>query len=116
MTNDTAKAKGPAQEQKKKEQWQYHKWQHHGQSDAGKKKDPETIPVLKYEPSNNFTMFKEAPANAALKEYGANGKLIKQGDDYLELMELDLKTYDLKSNEYEIIKARYIEDLKDYQK
>eukprot|EP00590_Aulacoseira_subarctica_P008382 CAMPEP_0172414702 /NCGR_PEP_ID=MMETSP1064-20121228/1342_1 /TAXON_ID=202472 /ORGANISM="Aulacoseira subarctica , Strain CCAP 1002/5" /LENGTH=35 /DNA_ID= /DNA_START= /DNA_END= /DNA_ORIENTATION= len=35
MTNDTAKAKGPAQEQKKKGQGQYHKWQRRGQSDAG---------------------------------------------------------------------------------
>jgi len=28
--------------------------------------------------------FKEALANAALKEYGTLGKLIKQGDDYEE--------------------------------
>jgi len=116
MTNDTAKAKGPAQEQNKKGQGQYHKWQRRGQSDAGKKKDPEAIPVLKYGPSNNYTVFKEALANVALKEYGALGKLIKQGEEYREPKEPDVDEYDLDDDQYGINKARYIEDLKDYRK
>ena len=114
MTNETAKAKGPAQEQKKK--GQYQKWQRCGQGEAGKKKDPEAIPVLKYGPSNNFMSFKEALANVALKEYGALGKLIKQGDEYSKPKEPDLRTYDLENDEYGINKARYIEYLKDYRK
>jgi len=116
MTNDTAKAKGPAQEQNKKGQGQYHKWQRRGQSDAGKKKDPEAIPVLKYGPSNNYTVFKEALANVALKEYGALGKLIKQGDEYTEPTEPDVDDYELDNDDFGINKARYIEDLKDYRK
>ena len=72
MSKDThtAEAKGPAQEQQAKKGHYQHRWQHRGQND-GKKKDPEAIPVLKYGPSNNFTLFKKALANAALKEYGS---------------------------------------------
>ena len=73
MTSDTTKTKGLAQEQKEKEQGQYQKWQCGGRSDTGEKTDPEAIPVMKYRPSNNFAMFKEALANTALKEYGALG-------------------------------------------
>eukprot|EP00590_Aulacoseira_subarctica_P002948 CAMPEP_0172417988 /NCGR_PEP_ID=MMETSP1064-20121228/4486_1 /TAXON_ID=202472 /ORGANISM="Aulacoseira subarctica , Strain CCAP 1002/5" /LENGTH=202 /DNA_ID=CAMNT_0013156619 /DNA_START=129 /DNA_END=734 /DNA_ORIENTATION=+ len=110
---DAAKAKGPAQEQKKK--GNYQKWHRRGQTE-GKKKDPEAIPALKYGPSNNFMFFKEALSNAALKEYGALGKMIKQGEEYSEPQEPDIDDYDLDDDPYGINKAKYIEDLKDYRK
>mmetsp|Transcript_28371 Transcript_28371/g.40666 ORF Transcript_28371/g.40666 Transcript_28371/m.40666 type:complete len:188 (+) Transcript_28371:1676-2239(+) len=113
--NTTAKAKGPAQEQQTKKGQYQQKWQRRGQTE-GKKKDPEAIPVLKYGPSNNYTVFKEALANVALKEYGALGKLIKQGDEYTEPTEPNVDDYELDNDDYGINKARYIEDLKDYRK
>ena len=61
-------------------------------------------------------MFKEALANAALKEYGALGKLIKQGDEYKEPKAPDVNDYDLEDDENGLQKALYLEDLKDYRK
>jgi hypothetical protein len=113
--NSPAKAKGPAQDQQQPKKGQYQKWHRPGQSE-GKKKDPEAIPVLKYGPSNNYTTFKEALANVALKEYGARGKLIKQGEEYREPKEPDVDEYDLDDDQYGINNAKYIEDLKDYRK
>jgi hypothetical protein len=110
---EAAKAKGQAQEQKKK--GTYQKWHRQGQTE-GKKKDPEAIPVLKYGPSNNYTIFKEALSNAALKEYGTLGKLIKQGEEFEFPQEPNVDEYDLEDDPYGINKATYIEDLKEYRK
>jgi len=63
---EAVKSKEQTQDRKKK--GTYQKWHHRGQI-KGKKKDPEAIPILKYGPSNNFTLFKEVLSNAALKEY-----------------------------------------------
>jgi len=71
---------------------------------------------LKYGPSNNFTLFKEALANAALKESGSLGKLIKQGDEYKEPNEPQVTDYVLTNDPFGINKATNIEDLKDYWK
>ena len=108
-------AKGPAQEHNQPKKGHYQKWHCWGQSE-GKKKDPEAIPILKYGPSNNYTLFKEALANTALKEYGALGKLIKERDEYKEPEEPKVENYNLDDDEYGINKAKFIEDLKDYRK
>ena len=82
-----------------------------------KKKDPEEIPVLKYGPGNNFSKFKEAISNVALKEYGALGKLIKQGSYVkIEPKEPDEKTYKLASDPYGVNKERYLEHCIEYRK
>jgi hypothetical protein len=47
--------------------------------DNDRKKEPESIPILRYGPSNNFMKFKEAISKKALLDYGNLGKLIKQG-------------------------------------
>ena len=61
-------------------------------------------------------MFKEALANAALKEYGALDKLIKQGEKYKEPKAPDVEDYDLEDDDNGLQKALYQEDLKDYRK
>ena len=71
---EPSKPKNSDSERKKKG---FHKWHRHGQSET-KKRDPDAIPLLKYGPANNFTVFKEALANAALKEYRVLGKLINK--------------------------------------
>ena len=60
--------------------------------------------------------FKEALANAALKEYGALSKLITQGEDYTKPEELDVDAYNLTNDLQGINKAKYIEYLKEYRK
>ena len=65
---------------------------------------------------NNFMLFKDALSNRALKDYGALGKMIKQGKEYKEPQEPKVVDYKLDDNEYGINKARFIEDLKDYRK
>mmetsp|Transcript_10738 Transcript_10738/g.15502 ORF Transcript_10738/g.15502 Transcript_10738/m.15502 type:complete len:119 (-) Transcript_10738:1349-1705(-) len=102
---EAAKAKGQAQEQKKK--GTYQKWHRQGQTE-GKKKDPEAIPVLKYGPSNNYTIFKEALSNAALKEYGTLGKLIKQGEEFEFPQEPNVDEYDLEDDPYGINRRRIL--------
>ena len=109
---EPSKPKNSDSERKKKG---FQKWHRRGQTET-KKKDPEAIPVLKYGPSNNFTVFKEALANAALKEYGALGKLIKQGDEYKEPKAPNVKDYGLEDDDTGLQKALYLEDLKDYRK
>jgi hypothetical protein len=47
--------------------------------DGEKKRDPDAVPILKYGPSNNFMIFKEALSKKALVEFGNLGKLIKLG-------------------------------------
>lgn len=47
-------------------------------------KDPEEIPILKYNPANNFSKFKDARSKAVLKNYVELGKLINLGA-YFEL-------------------------------
>ena len=105
----TSKDQGRCPQQRKN--WQKTKPAFH------KKKDSEEIPVLKYGPGNNFSKFKEAISNAALKENGALGKLIKQGSYVkIEPKEPDEKTYKLATNRYGVNKERYLEDCKEYRK
>ena len=102
------------QQECNKKKGNYHKWHQRGQT-KGKKKE-KAIPILKYGPSNNYMQFKGALANAALKEYGTLGKLIKQGDDYEEPEDTDVDDNDLMNDPHGINKAKYIEDLKEYRK
>jgi hypothetical protein len=62
-----------AEKEKRHQQKPWHQKVQHGES---KKKDPKTIPLLKYGPGNNFAKLKEAISKVALKEYGDLGKLI----------------------------------------
>ncbi len=65
----------PIEEQKPGEQQK--PWQKRNQGfPEPEKKDPEEIPILFYEPNNNFNKFKEALSKAALKNEGDSGKLI----------------------------------------
>ena len=112
MSKEPSKPKESDSEHKKKG---YQKWNRRGQFET-KKKDPRAIPVLRYGPANNFTVFREALANAALKEYGALGKLIKQGDEYKEPVEPDVADYNLEGDDSGLRKTLYLEDLKDYRK
>ena len=104
-------AKEQPQDRKKKG---FQKW-HQRSSAEPKKKDPEAIPILKYGPSNNFTLFKEALANAAMKEYGNLGKLIKLGK-YYEPEEPNIEDYDLDFDPHGMNKATYLEDVKEYRR
>lgn len=82
-----------------------------------KKKDPEEIPVLKYGPANNFSKFKEALSNTALKEYGVLGKLIKQGTyAKIEPKEPNDMDYKLDADPYGVNREKYLEDCKEYRK
>jgi hypothetical protein len=79
-----------------------------------KKKDPESIPILRYGPSNNFMKFTEALSNKALLDFGNLGKLIKQG--YIVLLEqLDRETYGLDDDTDGLNKLDYLEDMKAYR-
>jgi hypothetical protein len=83
--------------------------------DGEKKKDPDAIPILKYGPSNNFMVFKEALSKKALVEYGNLGKLIKLG--YIPLPEQpDRESYALDEDVDGINKLDYLEDMKQYWK
>ena len=110
---EASKPKDKEQQDRKKKGPPY--WKRKGQGQS-KEKDPEAIPVLKYGPANNFMLFREALSNRALKDYGALGKMIKQGMDYKEPQEPRVDDYNLEDDEYGINKARFIEDLKDYRK
>jgi hypothetical protein len=77
-----------------------------------KKRDPDAVPTLKYGPGNNFMCFKEALSKKVLEEYGALGKLIKQGK--IEEPEEADKTFVDLTDEFE--KLEYIEDMKPYRK
>ena len=112
MSKEPSKPKESDSEHKMKG---YQRWNRRGQFET-KKKDPRAIPVLRYGPANNFTVFREALANAALKEYGALGKLIKQGDEYKEPVEPDVADYNLEGDDSGLRKTLYLEDLKDYRK
>jgi len=82
-----------------------------------KKKDPEEIPILKYGPQNNYSKFKEALSNVALKEYGTLGKLIKQEKyENFEPVEPDADDYELDNDPYGVNRAKYLDDCKDYRK
>ena len=105
------KLKEQPQERKKKNFQKLH-WRTPAEP---KKKDPEAIPILKYGPSNNFTLFKEALANAAMKEYGDLEKLIKQGK-YYEPKEPNIDYYDLDFDPHGMNKATYLEDVKEYRR
>jgi hypothetical protein len=85
------------------------------QHDHEKKKDPESIPVLRYGPSNNFMKFTEALLNKALLDYGNLGKLIKQG--YIVLPDQpDRETYGLDDDPDGLNKLDYLEDMKAYRR
>jgi hypothetical protein len=77
--NNQPKAQGEQTQQKRQSRWQ-RKGQYNPEH---KKKDAEVIPILKYGPSNNFAKFKEAISNAALKQYGNLGRLIRQWSYYI---------------------------------
>ncbi len=78
--------------------------------DQDKKKDPESIPILRYGPSNNFMKFTEALSNKALLDYGNLGKLIKQG--YIVLPDQpDRETYGLDDDQDGLNKLDYLEDI-----
>ena len=87
MTDKTQQEKTPKdgqtqqQQRQPKKHWQ--KYQNKQHRPDYKKKDPEEIPVLKYEPANNFLKFKEAISKTALKNYGQLGKSIKLGKYYV---------------------------------
>ena len=71
--------------------------------------------MLKYVPANNFTVFKDALSNRALKDYGALSKMLKQGSDYKEPQEpkVDITSWMMTNM---VLTKQDIEDLKDYQK
>jgi hypothetical protein len=79
------------------------------------KKDPQAIPILRYGPSNNFMLFKEAMSKKALVEYGNLGKLIKQGSIILP-DQPDRASYDLEDDDDSLNKIEYLEDMKAYRK
>jgi hypothetical protein len=79
-----------------------------------KKKVPESIPILRYGPANNFVKFTEVLSNKALLEFGNLGKLIKQG--YIVLPEQpDRDTYGLDDDKDGLNKLDYLEDMKAYR-
>jgi hypothetical protein len=70
--------------------------------------------VLKYDPSNNFTKFRDALSKAALKEFGPIGKLIKQ--EKLEIPEEpDRAEYNFVDPDG-LDRAIYLEELKKYNR
>ena len=80
-----------------------------------KKKDPDAVPILRYGPSNNFMLFKEALSKKALVEFGNLGKLIRLG--YIPLPEQpDRDAYALDDDEDGLNKLDYMEDMKQYRK
>jgi hypothetical protein len=79
------------------------------------KKDPEEIPVLRFGPNNNFTKFKEALANKAMREYGDLGRLIETGMYYAPEPP-DRDDYDFVNDPYGINRATYLEHQKQYMK
>jgi len=80
-----------------------------------KKKDPDAIPILKYGPSNNFMVFKEALSKRALVDFGKLGKLIKLG--YIPLPDQpDRDSYALDDDPDGINKLDYLKDMKRYRK
>jgi len=103
----------------KSENWQeHHPWLRKQQPDRGqqqKKKDPEEIPILRFGPNNNFSKFKEALANKALREYGDLGRLIKWGVYYVPDPP-DVGVYDLVNDPYGLNRATYLEQQKLYRK
>jgi hypothetical protein len=84
-------------------------------NDHEKRKDPESIPILRYGPSNNFMKFTEALLNKALLDFGNLGKLIKQG--YIVLPDQpDSETYGLDDDPDGLNKLDYLEDMKAYRR
>jgi hypothetical protein len=79
------------------------------------KEDPQAIPILKYGPSNNFRLFKEAMSKKALVDYGNLGKLIKQGSIILP-DQLNRASYDLEDDDDSLNKIEYLEDKKAYRR
>ncbi len=78
-------------------------------------KDPQAIPILRYGPSNNFMLFKEAMPKKALVENGNLGKLIKQGSIILP-DQPNRASYDLEDDDDGLNKIEYLEDMKAYRK
>jgi len=82
----------------------------YNRQDYDRRKEPESIPILRYGPSNNFMKFKEAISKKALLDYGNLGKLIKQG--YIVLPEQpDRETYGLDDDQDGLNKLDYLEDM-----
>jgi hypothetical protein len=63
-----------------------------------KKKDPEEIPVLRYDPANNFSKFNETMYKAALKNYGNLGWRIQLEGHYYQLSYPDRDDYNLSND------------------
>lgn len=83
--------------------------------DSERKKEPESIPIQWYGPSNNFMKFKEAISKIALLDYGNLGKLIKQG--YIALPEQpNRETYGLDDDQDGLNKLDCLGDMKVYKK
>jgi hypothetical protein len=77
-----------------------------------KKRDPNTVPILKFKPNNNFMRFREVLSKKALEEYGIMGKLIMKGK-IEEPKEPSKSDFDL-TDEYD--KVTYLEELKLHRK
>jgi hypothetical protein len=106
MSEKNNQPKQTPQAEKEKSQ-QCKPWHRKGQHGEAKKKDPKAIPVLKYEPGNNFAKFKEAISKAVFKEYGDLGKFICQGLYYITYGSFD-PAIDVDG----MNKATYLEDMK----
>ncbi len=79
------------------------------------KKDPQAILTLRYGPSHNFMLFKEAMSKKELVDYGNLGKLIKQGSIILP-NQLNHASYDLEDDNDSLNKIEYLEDMKAYHR
>jgi hypothetical protein len=113
--NNQPKTNPQAEKEKRHQRKPWHQKDQHGES---KKKDPETITVLKYGPGNNFSKFKEAMSKVALKEYGDLGKLIRQGDYYIPPTPDKTKygSIDPAIDAEGMNEATYLEDMKAHEK
>jgi hypothetical protein len=83
--------------------------------EQSRRKDPEELPILTFEPNNNFAKFKEALASKALREYGDLGRLIESGHYYIPDPP-DPDDYNLVTDPYQLNRAMFLEQQKLFMK